>query len=468
MSTKGSDFQEELLVGFLQSAHRRHHRYGAMQIASNCDTPHAKLAVAKFGGTRRLVALLKKYADESVQRHRQTILALMHALLNLSTHHKNQEIAGMHGCDLISELATLDHLPDIQGFAARILKNLSRFGANRTRLYKAELRIKADKWHREACNAVNPDTAAELEESIAKSGLWHTVAKDGLGVPEARSDAFGGRSPLAQTPLAHTRSRKSVGSTRRRKTSGMAWRHEGGDSRPPSAGVQRRSRPSSAAATYRSTVKPQVDVDVQLRNAAIAAQRSQQSLRGAGAPRLAAPRSGSVSRGFGSSLGMHRSGSSPLRVLTPVLDAGAADRAVQLLRRQVEEEEQRARRKQERAYTTPPQHVQRLQQDYMMWCVLQSHCHSCRWAAGNGGSRVGCLAMCMCLWWAPGTNLCKARHSTRRASRRAQAAGTVAAVATLLPAVACALARQRRLACLAADSRTRLRRHGQAYGPSQL
>jgi len=38
-------------------------------------------------------------------------------------------------------------------------------------LDRAELRLKSDKWHREACDPVNPDVAADLEEKVAQAGL---------------------------------------------------------------------------------------------------------------------------------------------------------------------------------------------------------------------------------------------------------------------------------------------------------
>lgn len=60
-------------------------------------------------------------------------------------------------------------MPEEQGFAARILKNLSRHGDNRTRLYRAELRLKASRWR----DSVADEGPAEVEdqlETIASQG----------------------------------------------------------------------------------------------------------------------------------------------------------------------------------------------------------------------------------------------------------------------------------------------------------
>jgi len=158
ISSKGADFQEALLVDFLRSDHELHHRYGAILlpaasmdcsqgsclsrwssygascIAREVDTPLAKSAVAKLGGTKLLVQLLKKYHNKPGSR--LTTLALLHAILNMTTFEKNQEIVGKAGTGFISWLVTLEDQPDVSGFAARIIKNLSRLGTNRSRLYK--------------------------------------------------------------------------------------------------------------------------------------------------------------------------------------------------------------------------------------------------------------------------------------------------------------------------------------------
>ena len=61
MSAQGSDFQEELLVGFLNSDHEMHHKYGASSIARTCTSARSKGAIGKLGGAQRLVVLLKRY-----------------------------------------------------------------------------------------------------------------------------------------------------------------------------------------------------------------------------------------------------------------------------------------------------------------------------------------------------------------------------------------------------------------------
>ena len=97
----GAEFQEELLVGFLMSEHRSHHMYiqrakpwhdtysdGASSIARSVDSPQGKAAVAKLGGTKRLVNLLKQY-HKGAGAH-MTKIAILHAILNLTTSEVNQ------------------------------------------------------------------------------------------------------------------------------------------------------------------------------------------------------------------------------------------------------------------------------------------------------------------------------------------------------------------------------------------
>ena len=334
MSAQGSDFQEELLVGFLNSDHEMHHKYGASSIARTCTSARSKGAIGKLGGAQRLVVLLKRYvrngqASNHGTESNQTVLALLNAVLNMTTYGRNQEIVGKTGAGFISELATRDHAADIQGFAARILKNLARNPANRSRLYKAELRLKAEQWHREACDPANPDAARELEENIAQAGLWHSVKKRG-GLPNVLDPDPDTAPPL---PFATHDDATSLS----RRSSRVSYVHNKSRSRI--------TRPSSAAATYRSSAKPPVEVDKLLRGAAaLAVQRRDTDLH---------HEAGQFTP----------TGLSMAAIVPPVL----AKEAVRRMRQAVQQSESELRKRSQRAGHQPPEKTVELQHSFMAW-----------------------------------------------------------------------------------------------------
>lgn len=106
VGSRGADFQEEMLVGFLASDDRQHQEYGAACIARMCKTQVSKQAVAKLGGARRLVEMLRTWRFE--QDAMMTRVAILHALLNLTTCRPCMQIVGRHGTDVISEMADDD------------------------------------------------------------------------------------------------------------------------------------------------------------------------------------------------------------------------------------------------------------------------------------------------------------------------------------------------------------------------
>lgn len=332
MSAQGSDFQEELLVGFLNSDHEMHHKYGASSIARTCTSARSKGAIGKLGGVRRMVVLLKRYvrngqASNHGTKSNQTVLAILNAVLNMTTYGRNQEIVGKTGAGFISELATRGHAADIQGFAARILKNLARNPANRSRLYKAELRLKAEQWHREACDPANPDAARELEENIAQAGLWHSVKERG-GLPNVLEP-----DPDTAPPLPFDTHADAASLSRR--SSRVSYVHN----------KSRTTRPSSAAATYRSTAKPPVEVDKLLRGAAaLAIQRRDTALHN--------------EAGQLTATGFSMAGAVP-----PVL----AKAAVRRMRQAVQQSESELRKRSHRAGHQPPEKTVELQHNFMAW-----------------------------------------------------------------------------------------------------
>mgnify|MGYP000633634212 CR=1 FL=1 len=158
-----------MLCDFLTSSDPEAQRYGASTLARSTRTQQTKKTVTSVGGTKQLLELLDvracylwlgmhvvvgcsvhivSRARSAVQTspHAYVIEDIMHCLLNLTTEASCQLAVGKYGIDVLIEYARASDSSKMREYASRILKNLATNGANRTRLYKAELRAKKRDW----------------------------------------------------------------------------------------------------------------------------------------------------------------------------------------------------------------------------------------------------------------------------------------------------------------------------------
>lgn len=68
--------------------------------------------------------------------------ACLHALLNMTTEQSCQDQTGKHGISALLEFCEPSPVHELQDMASKVLHNVQRHPANRTRLYRAELRIR--------------------------------------------------------------------------------------------------------------------------------------------------------------------------------------------------------------------------------------------------------------------------------------------------------------------------------------
>lgn len=99
-------------------------------------TQAQKAAVASLHGPKLLCHLV------STSTNVDLVQSCMHALLNLTTQSHCQDQAGRYGLDEFLQLSRSTMYPRMQHLASQILSNLQKHGANRTRLYKEELRLR--------------------------------------------------------------------------------------------------------------------------------------------------------------------------------------------------------------------------------------------------------------------------------------------------------------------------------------
>lgn len=148
-----------LVVRFLDSDDPRAHKFGAEMLARTAVTQRQKAAVAKLKGPKRLCRLLRSADQEDVvrsmagSRHTTSLVltcasgaqvrACLHAMLNLTTQEDCQAQSGRWGVDALLAFTRSVAFPKVQQLATKVLQNVQKHGANRTRLYNTELRLRA-------------------------------------------------------------------------------------------------------------------------------------------------------------------------------------------------------------------------------------------------------------------------------------------------------------------------------------
>ena len=134
----GSDYpQLELLVNLLDDDDPIAQQYAAGMIVRTAVDQRRKATISALGGTRLLCELLASSGEARV------VAACMHALLNLSTHADNQVVIGRHGLNTLLAFSRNTDFAALGDVAAKVLSNVQKHGANRTKLYAAELRLRA-------------------------------------------------------------------------------------------------------------------------------------------------------------------------------------------------------------------------------------------------------------------------------------------------------------------------------------
>lgn len=106
-------------------------------LARTVDTQRSKRYFAQINATKTLLDELRHCA-----RIEHTC-DLLHCLLNVSSSPECQDQLGRYGMNLLLNLARNHRNTLVRDLAGRIMFNLGKHVANRTRLYKAELRYKA-------------------------------------------------------------------------------------------------------------------------------------------------------------------------------------------------------------------------------------------------------------------------------------------------------------------------------------
>ena len=115
--------------------------FGAKLIAALAISGSMKRIGRKLG----VLTVLLHYCSGNPRRQR-TIYA-MQAVLNMSTVPKNQVFIGKKSFKMIMQQATSKSSSPTRTLARKVVSNLARHGANRTRIYKEELRLKQEKAH---------------------------------------------------------------------------------------------------------------------------------------------------------------------------------------------------------------------------------------------------------------------------------------------------------------------------------
>ena len=128
-----------------------------------------------------------------------------HALMNLATHPRNQVIIAQKGVRLIFEQAIVSSREDatLHMFLVRLIHNISKNTANRTLLYKEELRLKS---LQHAKRGVFAEAAMHCGQGKGEGKGEHGAEDEGNGGngDAARSIGVSSRSK-AQTPKNDTR-----------------------------------------------------------------------------------------------------------------------------------------------------------------------------------------------------------------------------------------------------------------------
>ena len=212
-------------------------------LARTVDTQRAKRYFAQIGATKTLLEELRSCA-----RIEHTC-DLLHCLLNVSSAAECQDQAGRYGMNLLLSLARNHKNSLVRDLAGRIMFNLGKHVANRTRLYKAELRHKAREARRDMVEAGAGRWVMVWDDGSlgdAKSGaVDETAADDGAGAKAANPAA--GKwvmkwESAANGPVDKSLVRTEIAERRRQRHGGS-----------PALGA---SRVSSLAGTSSSTAIP--------------------------------------------------------------------------------------------------------------------------------------------------------------------------------------------------------------------
>ncbi|GAQ85604.1 hypothetical protein KFL_002440100 [Klebsormidium nitens] len=128
---------EEVLVNLLRSGREPLEERGARGCAHVAMYPENKERLARLGAIEALTDLAKKTSSQSI------LGLVMAALLNLSTTPAYQVPICQQGLYVILSVNRAPHSSDdVRRFSTGVLLNLCQHPANRTRMYKAELRLK--------------------------------------------------------------------------------------------------------------------------------------------------------------------------------------------------------------------------------------------------------------------------------------------------------------------------------------
>ena len=166
----GHGAYEQLLLSFLEAPASEAVEHAAALLAmAACRASRPRINIPGVDGVRRLCAVLSSSRDPRVVTH------VLYSLLALSVDARNQHDIAHHAADVVLELLRIapqvaQHHPSHQGgrdatgptsaavatacvTAAKLFFNLSRNGANRSVLYKAELRQHTAAFRRDTAQA---------------------------------------------------------------------------------------------------------------------------------------------------------------------------------------------------------------------------------------------------------------------------------------------------------------------------